>query len=41
MVDAVDPDVMIGMAGDDEALREVASDAKQRLTTALGSLGPQ
>ena len=36
VVEAFDPDVMLGMAG--AALESVAADAKQRLTAALASL---
>ncbi len=41
LVEAFDPDVMLSFAGDNaagEALREVASDARQRLTAALAAL---
>ena len=41
LVEAFDPDVMMSFAGDNaagEALREVASDARQRLTAALAAL---
>ncbi len=41
VVEAFDPDVMMGFAGDDaggEALRTVAADARQRLTAALTAL---
>lgn len=37
LVEAFDPDVMMGMA-DSDALRSVATDAKQRLSAALESL---
>ncbi len=37
VVEAFDPDAMVGFA-DNDALRTVAADAKQRLTAALGSL---
>ena len=38
LVEAFDPDAMMGMAGND-ALDPVAADAKQRLTAALAALG--
>ncbi len=37
VVEAFDPDAMMGLA-DNDALRTVAADAKQRLTAALGAL---
>jgi uncharacterized protein (DUF302 family) len=37
IVEAFDPEVMLGLAGN-EALRAVAADAKQRLTAALAAL---
>ena len=37
IVEAFDPDAMIGLA-DNDALRTVATDAKQRLTAALAAL---
>ena len=39
VVEAFDPDAMMGLA-DNDALRTVATDAKQRLTAALAALGP-
>ncbi|MDE0776660.1 DUF302 domain-containing protein [Nocardioides sp.] len=44
VVEAVDPDVMMSVAGDGsaaDALRTVATDARQRLTQALGALPGQ
>jgi len=38
LVEAFDPDAMMGMAGND-ALDPVGADAKQRLTAALAALG--
>ena len=38
IVEAFDPDAMMGLA-DNDALRSVAADAKQRLTAALAALG--
>lgn len=40
VVEAFDPDIMMSFAGEDAAaaLREVAADARQRLTAALGAL---
>jgi len=38
VVEAFDPDAMMGLAGD--ALADVAADAKERLTAALSSLTP-
>jgi uncharacterized protein (DUF302 family) len=38
LVEAFDPDAMMGMAGND-ALGPVAADAKQRITAALAALG--
>jgi uncharacterized protein (DUF302 family) len=37
VVEAMDPDVMVTMT-DNQALAEVAADARERLSTALGSL---
>ncbi len=37
LVEPFDPDAMMGLA-DDDALHAVATDAKQRLTAALGAL---
>jgi uncharacterized protein (DUF302 family) len=39
-VEAIDPDVMMGVA-DSDALRAVATDAKARLTAALASLSQE
>lgn len=39
VVEAFDPDAMMGLA-DSDALRTVATDAKQRLIAALAALGP-
>ncbi len=39
IVEAFDPDAMMGLA-DNDALRAVAADAKQRLTAALDALDP-
>ncbi len=43
LVEAFDPDVMTSFAGEaaDGALREVAADARQRLTTALAALSDE
>ena len=39
IIEALDPDAMMGLAEND-ALRSVAADAKQRLTAALAALDP-
>ena len=39
IVEAFDPDAMMGLA-DNEALRTIAADARQRLTSALAALHP-
>lgn len=39
VVSAVDPDSMMSVAGKNEALAEVAKDARERLEAALGSIG--
>lgn len=39
VVSAVDPDSMMSVAGKNEALEEVAKDARERLEAALGSIG--
>ena len=39
VVEAFDPDAMMGLA-DSDALRTVATDAKERLTAALAALRP-
>lgn len=41
VVEAFDPDAMMGLAGDSETLRTVAADAKTRLTAALAALTPE
>ncbi|MCL1872366.1 MAG: DUF302 domain-containing protein [Promicromonosporaceae bacterium] len=38
VVEAFNPDAMLGLAGDSEALRLVAADAKERLGAAIASL---
>lgn len=38
IVEALDPDAMVGLAGESETLRRVATDAKGRLTAALAAL---
>lgn len=39
VVEAFDPDALMGFAGASEPLREVAADAKARLSAALAALG--
>lgn len=41
VVEALDPQVMMSVAGETEALREVATDASVRVRTALDSLGKE
>lgn len=41
VVEAFDPDAMMGLAGDSDALRAVAADAKTRLTAALATLADE
>lgn len=38
VVEALDPDAMLGLAGPNQALQTVAADAKARLSAALASL---
>jgi len=41
VVEAFDPDAMMGLAEDSETLRTVAADAKERLSAALTALSPE
>ena len=41
IVEALDPDAMLGLAGENETLRSVATDARGRLTAALAALPTQ
>lgn len=41
MVEAFDPDAMIGLAGGSQTLVSVATDAKTRLNAALSNLTPE